>query len=139
MNADEKKGPHQDLTEAIISVAFDVSNSLGCGFLEKVYENALVVGLRRKGLRIAQQVPIRVLYEGETVGDYVADLIAEDAVLVETKATLDQPAVYEAQVLNYLKITNLPVGLLLNFGLPRLGIKRLMLSRRLSGGDSSEL
>ena len=139
MNADGKKGLHQDLTEVIISVAFDVSNSLGCGFLEKVYENALVVGLRRRGLRIAQQAPVRVLYEGETVGDYVIDLIVEDAVLVETKATLEHHAVYEAQVLNYLKATNLPVGLLLNFGLPKLGIKRLMLSRRLSGENSSEL
>jgi GxxExxY protein len=69
----------------------------------------------------------------------VVDLVVEDAVLVETKATLEHHAVYEAKVLNYLKATNLPVGLLLNFGLPKLGIKRLMLSRRLSGDNASKM
>jgi len=120
--------PHQELTGRIIRAALDVSNTLGCGFLEKVYENALALGMRRDGLHLGQQVPVRVQYLGETVGDYVADLVVERTVLVEVKATEKHQPVYEAQVINYLKATGLPVGLLLNFGQPRLYYRRFVLT-----------
>ena len=122
-------GPHRDLTEKIIKAAFHVSNTLGCGFLEKVYENALTVSLRKAGLEVARQVPVRVLYLEETVGEYVADLVIERAVLVEVKASAEDHPVYVAQTLNYLKATGLPVALLLNFGRPRLSYRRLVLDK----------
>ena len=135
MNADNDKGKqqndggdrdvHADVTEKILKAAFAVSNVLGCGFLEKVYENALVVEMERLGLRVAQQVPIRVMFRGQTVGEYVADLIVDSAVIVEVKATGEDHPLYVAQTLNYLRATGLPVGLLLNFGRPKLSYRRL--------------
>ena len=140
MNADEDEGKkkkmkrrgglHEELTEKIIRGSFAVSNMLGCGFLEKVYENALVVELRRMGLRVAQQAPVRVVYAEQTVGEYVADVIVEGAVLVEIKATVEDHPIYVAQTLNYLKATRLPVGLLINFGQPRLQYRRLILTHK---------
>ena len=140
MNADEDEGKkkkmkrrgglHEELTEKIIRGSFAVSNTLGCGFLEKVYENALVVELRRMGLRVAQQAPVRVVYAEQTVGEYVADVIVEGAVLVEIKATVEDHPIYVAQTLNYLKATRLPVGLLINFGQPRLQYRRLILTHK---------
>ena len=105
-----KKLLHDELTGEILRVAFDISNELGSGFLEKVYENAMVVGLRESGLKVAQQVPVRVHYLGQEVGDYIADMIVENAVLVEIKATEKHNPVYVAQTLNYLKATGLEVG-----------------------------
>jgi len=129
MNTDTGEShPHESLTRRVIGAAFEVSNTLGCGFLEKVYENALTSELRSHGLSVAQQVPIRVVYKAETVGEYVADVIVEGAVLVEAKATPQDHPVYLAQTLNYLKATKLPVGLVLNFGQPRLSIRRVVLS-----------
>ena len=118
--------PHADLTRQVLDAAFRVSNTLGCGFLERVYENALAVQLRASGLEVTQQVPIRVQYLGQTVGEYCADMIVQNAVLVETKATEDDDPISVAQVLNYLRTTKLPVGMLLNFGKPRLGHRRLV-------------
>ena len=114
-----------DLTERIIGGAFTVSNTLGCGFLEKVYENALAHELRKLGLRVEQQHSIPVYYDGALVGDFVADLIVESSVIVELKATREIHDIFIAQCLNYLKATGLPICLLLNFGKPRLEIKRL--------------
>jgi len=131
MNTDREESNYKDFTERIIAVAYEVSNTLGCGFLEKVYENALAVGLAEHGLSAAQQTPARVIYRDQTVGDYVADLIVENAVLVEVKATLGHHDVHAAQVLNYLKAPQLPVGLLLNFGRPKLMIRRFVLGERL--------
>lgn len=122
---------HEELTDKIIGAAMRVSNTLGCGFLEKVYENAMVMELEHRGLQVAQQVPIRVAYRGRTVGDYQADLIVERTVLVEVKATLEHHDVFIAQTLNYLRATQLPVGLLMNFGRPRLRWKRLVLAESL--------
>ena len=119
--------PHDGLTSKVIQAAFEVSNTLGCAFLEKVYENALAWELRSAGLGVLQQVPIRVLYREQTVGEYCADMVVEGAVLVETKAAERDNPVFFAQVLNYLKATRLPVGLLLNFGRPRLSYRRLIL------------
>lgn len=126
---------HPDLTHKIIECAFKISNTLGCGFLEKVYENALGVELRRQKVNFRTQIPLRVQYQEETVGEYIADMIVENTILVEVKATeIDHPA-YQAQVINYLRATNLPVGLLLNFGKPRLIYKRLVHSRNQPSGS----
>jgi GxxExxY protein len=114
------------ITEQIIGCAFTVSNELGSGFLEKVYENALAHELRRAGIRVEQQYPIKVYYDGVVVGDYVADLLVEDCVLVELKAIKALGDVEMAQCLNYLKATNSRICLLLNFGQPRVQVKRIV-------------
>jgi len=132
----KREYPHEELTGRIIKAAFEVSNTLGCGFLEKVYENALALEVRAAGHQVQQQVPIRVLYRGQTVGDYCADMIVERAVLVETKATEKDNPLFAAQVLNYLRATGLPVGLLLNFGQPRLSYRRLVWGRNLRGAGT---
>ena len=115
-----------EITEKIIGAAFQVSNTLGAGFLEKVYENALALELRKQGLQVEQQKPIQVLYEGTVVGEYVADLFIESAVVVELKACKQLDPMHMAQCLNYLKATDLKVALLFNFGSPKLEIKRVM-------------
>jgi GxxExxY protein len=112
------------LTERIIGAAFKVLNTLGCGFLEKVYENALVHELRKQGLTAQPQQPINVFYDGVLVGEFFADILVENTVLVELKATTAHDDVFTAQCLNYLKATGKPLCLLLNFGKPRLDIKR---------------
>ena len=122
---------HWELSRSIIKAAFHVSNTLGCGFLEKVYENALVVGLKQMHLDVAQQVPVRILYLGQTVGDYTADLIVERKVLVEVKATAEDHPVHVAQTLNYLRATGLSVGLVMNFGRPHLSYRRLVMDKEL--------
>lgn len=119
--------PLNPLTEKIIGVAFQVSNTLGAGFLEKVYENALVHELRKQGLRVAQQQPIHVYYDGVVVGDYIADLVVEDCILVELKAAKEIDKAHEAQCINYLKATGLKICLLFNFGTPRIGYKRIVI------------
>ena len=112
------------LTERIIGCAFKVSNTLGCGFLEKVYENALVHELRRNGLEAKPQHPITVYYEGAVVGEFFADILVADTVLVELKATVDHHDLFTAQCLNYLKATGRPVCLLINFAKTRVDVKR---------------
>jgi len=117
--------PHAETTGKILECAFDVLNTLGCGFLEKVYENAMMVALHGAGMAVSQQVALRVHYKDTLVGDYVADMVVDNAVLVEIKATENHSPVHVAQVLNYLKASRLPVGLLLNFGQPKLFYRRL--------------
>ncbi|NHZ72784.1 MAG: GxxExxY protein [Aquificales bacterium] len=107
---------HQDLTKQIIAAFYIVYNRLGYGFLERVYENAMVIELQTMGLKVKQQTPIKVRYRGQIVGEYFADLIVEDKVIVELKAVLNLLPSHEAQLLNYLKATPYEVGLLLNFG-----------------------
>jgi GxxExxY protein len=114
------------ITERIIGCAVTVANTLKTGFLEKVYENALAHELGKNGLRVAQQHEITVHYDGVTVGTYTADLLVEDAVLVELKAVRALDVNHGAQCINYLKGTGLTLCLLLNFGTPRLEIKRLV-------------
>jgi GxxExxY protein len=113
------------LSERIIGAAYKVSNTLGAGFLEKVYENALAHELRKSGLRVEQQFPIPVYYDGVLVGDFFADLLVEATVLVELKAVEAFDDIHTAQCLNYLRGTSLPLCLLLNFGKPRVQVKRL--------------
>ena len=114
---------HKALTECIIGAFYTVYNTLSYGFLEKVYENALAIELRTLGLKVEQQARIAVYYAGEIVGEYYADLLVNDTVIVELKATRAIAPEHEAQLLNYLKATPYEVGLLLNFG-PETQIKR---------------
>jgi GxxExxY protein len=115
-----------EVTRRIIGAAYAVANALGSGFLEKVYENALVHELRRTGLGVDQQKPVRVFYDGTVVGEYVADLLVQGVVVVELKAVRALDEVHIAQCLNYLKATGLNLCLLINFGNPRIQIKRLV-------------
>lgn len=121
--------PANELTEKIIGCAYKVSNGLGCGFLEKPYKNALAHELRKCGLAVAQQHAVQIYYDGIVVGDYVADLLVENSVLVELKAVRELDEVHRAQCLNYLKATGLAVCLLINFGNPRVDIRRIVQSR----------
>ncbi len=121
MNADSDLN---EISERIIGCAFTVANTLGAGFLEKVYENALAHELTKAGLLIRQQIAIAVAYDGVNVGAYVADLLVENAVLVEVKAVRALDAKHDAQCLNYLRATGLALCLLLNFANPRLEIRR---------------
>jgi GxxExxY protein len=114
------------ITERIIGCAFTVANTLKTGYAEKVYENSLAIELRKNGLRVAQQVGVTVHYDGVNVGDYTTDLLMEDIVLVELKAVRALDPSHTAQCLNYMTATGLPLCLLLNFGNPRLEIKRLV-------------
>lgn len=107
---------HVDLTKQIIAAFYCVYNRLGFGFLEKVYENAMLHELTRIGLEVKAQYPINVYYDGVQVGSYFADLLVEDLVILELKAAEDICEEHEIQLLNYLKATNKEVGLLLNFG-----------------------
>jgi GxxExxY protein len=114
---------HRDLTDAIINAFYHVYNALGSGFLEKVYENALAYELRKRGYTVAQQLPIKVLYDGQVVGDYYADLVVNNLVILELKAAETVAPDHEAQLLNYLRATRYEIGLLLNFG-PKPQVKR---------------
>ena len=115
-----------EITERIIGCAYVVANTLGHGFLEKVYENALAHELRKNGLAVEQQKAIKVHYDGVVVGDYVADLLVQGTILVELKAVRALDDIHVAQCLNYLKTAGLKVCLLFNFGTPKVQIKRLM-------------
>lgn len=115
--------PHQDITGQIIGAFYQVYNALGYGFSEKVYENALTLELRQRGLIVEQQKPIRVYYAHECVGEFYVDLAVEHMVLVELKAVPELKPVHEAQLLNYLKSSRFELGLLLNFG-PKARVKR---------------
>lgn len=107
---------HTETTDLIIKAYYRIYNKLGYGFLEKVYENALAHELRLQGIWCETQVPIKVFYEGEEVGNYFADLVVDDRVILELKAAEQILVEHEQQLLNYLKATKMEVGLLLNFG-----------------------
>jgi len=126
MDADKRRERLNDISGRIIGCAFTVANALGSGFLEKVYENALAHELRKAGLKTEQQQAINVAYDGVIVGEYLADLLVEGSVIVELKAAKALDDVHLAQCLNYLKATGLPLCLLLNFGSPKLEIKRVV-------------
>ena len=115
-----------ELSEKIIGAAFEVSNILGVGFLEKVYENALNVELKLRGLQAQQQAPLKVYYKDELVGDYFADILVEDQIIIELKTVKEFDDIHIAQCLNYLKITGLKLCLLINFSKSRIDIKRIV-------------
>jgi GxxExxY protein len=121
MHADELN----DLSRRVIGCAFAVLNTLGAGFLEKVYENALAIELSAAGLKVAQQHGMQVVYRGATVGEYFVDLLVNDELLVELKVAKALDDAHRMQCINYLKATGLQLCLLLNFGRPRLEIKRV--------------
>ncbi len=126
----EKDAPTEEInkiTEKIIGSAYKVGNALGCGFLEKVYENAFAYEIRKHGLEVKQQESIKVFYDGVEVGFYEADLWVENKVLIELKAVENLDDVHKAQCLNYLKATAVKICLLINFGNPRVEIKRIAL------------
>jgi GxxExxY protein len=114
---------HADITEKIIGAFYEVNNALGYGFLEKVYENAMAIELRSRGLRVQQQARVLVYYRGQQVGEYFADLLVNDCVIIELKTTEALVDEHHAQILNYLKATQIEVGLLMNFG-PKAEFKR---------------
>ena len=119
-------GSDTALTEKILGCGFKVQGVLGSGFLEKVYENALLHELRKAGVKAASQQRIQVLYDSIVVGDYIADILVEDRVIVELKAAKAIEDIHIAQVLNYLKATGLKTALILNFGKQSLEVKRLV-------------
>ena len=121
-----RPGPYPELTDRIIGAAYAVQRELGCGFLEKVYENALLVELRRRGLLSETQTPIPVRYKGVPVGNYFADVIVEGKVIVEIKTVESLAQIHYSQVLHYLRATGIKVGLLLNFATPRVEVKRFV-------------
>jgi len=125
----EENYKHSELTEKIIHEAFYVYNTLGYGFLEKVYENALYKRLREDGLKTEIQYPISVYFEDEIIAEYSADLIVDDKVIVELKAIKELAEIHEAQLINYLKATKIEVGLLINFG-PIIQIKRKIFTKQ---------
>jgi GxxExxY protein len=133
---------HSELTERVIAAFYDVYNSLGYGFLEKVYENALAVELCERGHAVEQQRPIQVCYRQTVVGEYVADVVVDGRVLLEIKAARTLAEEHEAQLLNYLKATPYEVGLLLNFG-PKPQVRRKAYNNERKpnlkrGGDADE-
>jgi GxxExxY protein len=122
---------YKELTAKIIECAFRVHRKLGFGFLEAVYQNALMVELEKAGLEAVKQKSIQIHYDREIIGDYTADIVVEDKVILELKAVKEIHPVHEAQLVNYLKATGMEVGLLINFG-DRVEIKRKVLDRPLN-------
>ncbi len=120
---------HQEITSAIIGGFYEVYNTLGFGFLEKVYENALIHVLRKQGLHVRQQMPLKVYFNKIIVGEYFADLLVEDKVILELKAAQQITEAHKAQLLNYLKATDIEVGLVLNFG-PKATFKRQIFTQK---------
>jgi len=122
----DKEIIEKELVYEINKCAFEVYRVLGHGFLEKVYEKALLKELKANGLKVQAQVPIQVYYKCEIVGDYYADLIVENKVIIELKAQEQLNKSFEAQLLNYLKATKIQVGLLVNFAYPKATVKRFV-------------
>ncbi len=116
IHTDFQDSKHKTLTAAIISIFYKVYNTLGYGFLEKVYENAMMYEFKKAGIPAVSQSPIAVMYEDEIMGEYFADILVDDKVIVEIKASKSLAPDHKAQLLNYLKATDKEVGLLLNFG-----------------------
>lgn len=114
------------ITKEIIGKSFKVSNTLGNGFLEKVYQNALFYELTKSGFNVKQQYPLEVFYEDKVVGEYFADLLVENKIILELKAIKAMEDIHLAWILNYLKACNMEFGLLINFGKPRVEIKRVV-------------
>jgi GxxExxY protein len=121
---------HSELSQRIIGAAYNVHKGLGHGFLEKAYRNALAIELQEAGIKCALEVPMSVLYHGRVVGDYIADMVVEDKIVVEVKAVSELNSLHEVQLVNYLKATGLSVGLLINFG------RSVTVKRRIFGFDA---
>jgi len=125
--AESKNIIHRDLSYKVIELALEVHNELGCGFLEKVYENALMTLLEREGIPAKQQAPADVYFQNKVVGQYFADILVDNKLILELKVVEVISNVHKAQVLNYLRATGMKLGLILNFAKPKLEYKRLVL------------
>ena len=123
----EEKIIYKDLSYRIVGLAIQVRKELGFGFLEKVYENALMILLEENGIKAEQQFPIKVSFHGRVVGDYIADILVENQIILELKAQDRIIDIHKAQTLNYLRATNLRLAILLNFGKDRFDYERLVL------------
>ncbi len=121
----EKQLPHSDLTGSILNCCFEVMNELGPGFLERVYKNALLMAMKEKGLQVEAERPYNVIFRGKIIGRYIADLVVNDTVIVELKCCENLISEHQAQLFNYLKVSGLPVGLLVNFRRRKLDWNRL--------------
>lgn len=119
---------YQELTHQIIEAAYQVHKVLGYGFLERVYQNALMIELKKRGFHATCEKPLKIIYEGEIVGDYICDIVVDDKVILELKAVKELSDIHEVQLVNYLKGTGIEVGLLINFG-PSVQIKRKVFDR----------
>jgi GxxExxY protein len=128
-----KELKHKELSERIIIAAYNIHNELGYGFLEKVYRNALAIELEEAGIKCVVEAPLKVSYHNKTVGDYFADIIVDDKIIVEVKAVSQLESVHEVQLVNYLKATGISVGLLINFG------QSVEIKRRVFGYDNREI
>ena len=115
---------YEDITKKILETCFEVSNELGYGYLESVYEKALLIALRQKGLKAENQVPLMVKFRGEVVGEFFVDILVNEKVLIELKVANSLSKENFAQVINYLKATGIEVGLLVNFGTPKIEYRR---------------
>ena len=116
-----------EITYKINGAIFEVNRTLGPGFLEKVYENSLIIELRNRKLKAKGQIPIKVKYKGEIVGEYFADIVVENSVILELKAQQQLSTFHEAQLLNYLKATDARIGMLVNFAYPKATVKRYVI------------
>lgn len=116
---------HEDLTAKALEACFEVMKELGAGFLESVYEKALVIALRQKGLDVKEQYPLKVMFRGQIIGEFYADILLDEKVIIELKTARALTPEHQAQLINYLNATGIEVGLLINFGNPRLEYKRL--------------
>ena len=125
---------HKELTDKILSAFFDVYNELGYGFLEKVYQNSLYLELKARGFNVEAKKQIRVYYKGHEVGEYYADLVVEELVILELKAANSMVVEFENQLINYLRGTDLEVGLILNFGKRPEFIRKVYENKRLERG-----
>ncbi|CAN5831150.1 GxxExxY protein [soil metagenome] len=123
----EEKILYKDLSYKIVGLAMQVHTELGYGFLEKVYENSLMILLKENGIKAEQQVPIKVTFHGQIVGEYIADILVEDSIILELKAQDKIADIHKSQTLNYLKATKLKLAILLNFGKHKLEYERLVL------------
>jgi len=123
----------EELSEQVIGACFEVSNELGIGFLESVYEKALLIALRDRGLKAESQVAVRVSFRNQAVGEFFADIVIEDQIIIELKAVRGLAVEHVAQVLNYLRATGKEVGLLVNFGTKKLEYRRF--NNRIENSD----
>ncbi|HEV7522481.1 MAG TPA: GxxExxY protein [Candidatus Angelobacter sp.] len=126
MEKQESKLLHSELTEKILGIYYDVYNEIGHGFLESVYNNCMFLALNRAGMSVRREVPVPVYFRGQDVGQFKADLVVDNSVLIELKAVQNLDRAHEAQIMNYLRATELEVGLLLNFGSPKPQFRRIV-------------
>ncbi len=129
---------HEELTSKILKACFEVSNELGAGFLESVYQDALIIVLRQMNLKAEPRYPIPVKFRGNDVGNFIADVVVEDKIILELKAVHGLVPEHQAQVINYLKATGFEVGLLINFGRPKIEYKRLTIPEMFAAKENGQ-